>query len=118
MLTYPLEESTTIPTIPFKHNLILFPPNATPQQVFDQYKKALIKTKETLGESGSGSHAYNVSFVKEWIVVIPRREKGREGVGANSAGMMGMVWLRDAEERRGWDEEGLARYLVRLGVLN
>lgn len=37
----------------------------------------------------------------EWIVVIPRTQarRDREGVGANVAGMMGAIWLKDQGER-------------------
>ncbi|KAI3555045.1 hypothetical protein CABS02_04884 [Colletotrichum abscissum] len=59
---------------------------------------------------------YNVVMAERWICVVPRRLVGRNGVGANGAGMIGLVWLRDQAERDGWDSFGLTEHLVRLGL--
>ena len=66
----------------------------------------------------SKSNAYNVVIVREWLILIPRDSKGRNGIGTNSAGMMGMVWLHDGKERRGWTDLGMSRYLAELGIPN
>jgi len=62
------------------------------------------------------SFAYNFVLVKEWLVLIPRANKGRDEAPTNSAGMMGMVWVRTDEERRRWTELGMVRYLASLGI--
>ncbi|KAK1723064.1 hypothetical protein CaCOL14_002009 [Colletotrichum acutatum] len=59
---------------------------------------------------------YNVVMAEDWVCVVPRRLVGREGVGANGAGMVGLVWLRDQAERDGWNSFGLTEHLVQLGV--
>ncbi|KAK7440088.1 hypothetical protein Landi51_10742 [Colletotrichum acutatum] len=58
---------------------------------------------------------YNVVMAEDWVCVVPRRLVGREGVGANGAGMVGLVWLRDQAERDGWNSFGLTEHLVQLG---
>lgn len=59
---------------------------------------------------------YNVVVVREWMLVIPRRHHGREGVECNAVGMMGMVWVRDEEEREGWVRLGMTEHLRWLGI--
>jgi ATP adenylyltransferase len=63
-----------------------------------------------------GAHDYNILFVKEWIIVVPRMAKSRDRVGANAAGMLGLVWLRDQQERDGWTKFGMSKHLAHLGV--
>jgi len=84
--------------------------------VAGQYLKALEKSKETLN-SFSRSYIYNVLLVKQWLIVIPRASKGCDGVIANSARMMGMVWLRSKEERDGWTKFEMSKHLAYLGII-
>lgn len=114
LTTTSIEDPETLPEIPFQHALILLPQNASWQDVMGQYQKCLHKSREI----GKGSTAYNVLFVRKWMIVIPRTSKGKEGVGANSAGMLGMVWVKNEKERQAWTEFGMSRYLRSLGVAN
>jgi ATP adenylyltransferase/5',5'''-P-1,P-4-tetraphosphate phosphorylase II len=76
--------------------------------------KLLQKTRATLEEAGATD--YNVVFTQSWMMMIPRRHAGRDGVCANAAGMVGMVWVKHQEERDAWTKEGLTEFLAFLGI--
>lgn len=71
--------------------------------------------KQSLGENTKIT-TYNVVMVKQWIILIPRASKGYDGIGANGAGMMGLVWVGSKQEREGWTRLGMSKYLQYLGV--
>ncbi len=51
----------------------------------------------------------------EWVCVIPQR-CARKGIAkANSAGMLGLVWLKDQAERDAWTKFSLTEHLAYLG---
>ena len=66
--------------------------------------------------SDSSFAGYNMVMVKEWIIVIPRRRAGWDNIRANGAGMMGLVWVQDIEERNGWTRLGMTELLARIGI--
>jgi len=49
-------------------------------------------------------------------MVIPRRFPTLDGAAANAVGMVGLIWVKDEEERRVWVEGGVRRRLGYLGV--
>ena len=59
--------------------------------------------------------AYNIVMVKEWIILIPRRHAARDKIRANGAGMMGLVWVQDVEERISWTRLGMTKVLAYMG---
>jgi ATP adenylyltransferase/5',5'''-P-1,P-4-tetraphosphate phosphorylase II len=85
--------------------------------ISSRYQRALQRTRDVLKEPGKAV-AHNVVMVKEWIIVIPRTSKGVDGCGANGLGMMGMVWVKDQEERDCWTKFGPSKYLIQLGIPN
>ncbi|OCL06377.1 hypothetical protein AOQ84DRAFT_297103 [Glonium stellatum] len=111
----PLDKPTSLPDVPYKHWVIGIPRFATAVDVAHRYFQLLEKTKENLKEQ-SDCQAYNIVFVEEWIILIPRTHKGREDIGANGAGMMGLVWVRDQHERDGWTRFGMTKHLTYLGI--
>lgn len=62
--------------------------------------------------------AYNAAFTRDWICLIPRTHTMKDGAGANTAGMLGLVWVRDQAERDTWARLGYSRYLQYLGIPN
>ncbi|KAL3473600.1 hypothetical protein BJX99DRAFT_193079 [Aspergillus californicus] len=83
------------------------------------YKSLLAEAEESLGENVQDNGTYiphNVALVKEWIVVIPRRNIEVEGVTTNTAGMLGSVWLAKDEEMARWKQVGPKKVLAGLGV--
>ncbi|KAK0638285.1 hypothetical protein DIS24_g9969 [Lasiodiplodia hormozganensis] len=106
--------------IPFQYFLHYF--NITPSSahhLLDAYEILHAKASQSLG-LGAGKETnnfpHNVILVKEWMLVIPRKRSNVEGVSANAAGMMGMIWVADAAKVRKWKELGPAWVLSQLGV--
>lgn len=110
--------------VPYVHFLHRFrsvaserPPSA--QEVFDVYISLVKRRKETLGLGEDDMESlcpHNVLLVKEWIIVIPRRTNSVNGVGAKSAGMLGMPTVSSHDLLRIWTDAGPANVLRQLGV--
>ena len=100
--------------VPYKHLMMKIPEGATAEDVHGVYERLLEGIRPVLSENGTED--YNVVLVKEWMLVIPRRHHGRDGVEGNAVGMMGMVWLKGKEEREGWSRLGMTEHLKYLGV--
>ena len=107
-------ESTTHPKVPYKHAVMAIPGKASAEDVFRVYEKLLGEMRPLMRREGVED--YNVVLVREWMLVVPRRHHGREGVECNAAGMMGMVWLKDEGEREGWERLGMTEQLRWLGL--
>ncbi|KAK4235327.1 hypothetical protein C8A03DRAFT_17916 [Achaetomium macrosporum] len=60
--------------------------------------------------------AHNVILDRSWLLVVPRRAAGWDGVDTNAAGMLGMVWVHSEEKMKLWLERGPANVLARLGI--
>ncbi|KAK1638591.1 hypothetical protein BDP81DRAFT_479734 [Colletotrichum phormii] len=104
-----------IPGVPNQHFVLRLTQGVTPEQTYRSLQRLVCATRETQTTGGRG-YDYNVIMAEDWICVVPRRLVGRDGVGANGAGMVGLVWLRDQAERDGWDSFGLTDHLVQLGL--
>lgn len=103
--------------IPYVHWLVRIPKEATPDVVYEQYWKSLTKTKSNLPNMGNAS-AYNVLFTRRWLIIIPRLARGYKDLGINGAGMLGVVWVKDMDERKEWDVMGLTEHLRIAGIPN
>jgi ATP adenylyltransferase len=83
--------------------------------VYKAYLRLLDASREVLAKSGEGSRHYNVAMTADWIAIIPRRTS--EGpYGANAAGMLGIVYLPDQQERDKWSQAGYTKQLVAFGI--
>ncbi|CAK7262789.1 hypothetical protein SEPCBS57363_000223 [Sporothrix epigloea] len=60
--------------------------------------------------------ANNVIMTPEWMCLIPRRRGGKDGTGAGSLGMLGLLWLKNSKERAHWEELGMTEHLVWMGL--
>ncbi|KAK1702976.1 hypothetical protein BDP67DRAFT_482035 [Colletotrichum lupini] len=109
------EINSEIPGVPNLHFVLRLPQAATPEQAYHSLQRLVSATRK-VQTSDREVCDYNVVMAEHWICVVPRRLVGRNGVGANGAGMIGLVWLRDQAERDGWDSFGLTEHLVRLGL--
>lgn len=107
-------ESTTHPKVPYKHAIMAIQEKASAEDVFAVYEKLLGEMRPVMQKEGVED--YNVVLVREWMLLVPRRHHGREGVECNAAGMMGMVWLKDEAEREGWERLGMTDHLRWLGL--
>jgi ATP adenylyltransferase len=109
------EVSSHIPNIPFKHHVLLLPALSTATQAYETYLHLLTLAKKDLADYGQEPQCYNVVMTRKWVAVIPRRTA--EGpYGGNAAGMVGIVYLPNAEERERWKVEGYGDVLVRFGL--
>lgn len=70
--------------------------------------------KETVLENAVPPH--NMIMDRGRLVVIPRRAAGIEPLGANSGGMLGMVWTQSEETMQKWMEINPRRLLESAGV--
>ncbi|EXJ63449.1 uncharacterized protein A1O5_11498 [Cladophialophora psammophila CBS 110553] len=105
-----------IPNVPYKHFVLRLPTDADANNLVKTYEKLLRKVQQSHKEAGGGTD-YNVILVKEWMCLIPRRHSGLErGAGANSAAMLGLVWIATEAEKDIWNSSGPAEYLKYLGI--
>lgn len=100
--------------VPYKHALMRIPNNANPKDIYHYYESLLKEIRPILMEHQTED--YNMVLVREWMLMIPRRNHGKDGVVANAVGMMGMLWLKDHGERDGWTRLGMTEHLKYLGV--
>ncbi|KAG9577203.1 hypothetical protein KCU77_g13508, partial [Aureobasidium melanogenum] len=107
--------STDIKDVPFKHYVLRLPAHANANTVYEVYLRLLEPSREVLAKSGEGSRDYNVAMTADWIAVIPRRTSNGP-YGANAAGMLGIVYLPDREERDKWSQLGYTKQLVAFGI--
>ncbi|CAF9917034.1 MAG: hypothetical protein HETSPECPRED_003079 [Heterodermia speciosa] len=113
-LTLSTETSSEHPTVPYRHAVLALPRDASAEDVYAVYGRLMGEMRPVMEREGVVD--YNVVVVREWMLVIPRRHHGREGVECNAVGMMGMVWVRDEEEREGWVRLGMTEHLRWLGI--
>ena len=59
---------------------------------------------------------HNVFFTKQWIVVIPRSKAKSDGLAANAASMLGLVWIKNEAELQAWKDRGPLDVLKDVGV--
>ena len=84
------------------------------------HKKTLSGTNghhtPALDDMPASTVANNVIMTPEWMCMIPRRRGGKDGTGAGSLGMLGLLWLKNTKERAHWEELGMTEHLVWMGV--
>lgn len=108
------------PKLPFKFFIHRFSAGLPPADELLRIYRALLRRAERALEyaalEGEAAVPHNVIMDRNWLVVIPRRAAGWDGVGANAAGMLGMVWVNNEEKVKTWLARGPAAMLARLGV--
>ena len=112
-LTLSTSTISTHANVPYAHTILAIPADASAKEVFAVYEKLLAEIQPLMKRVGMED--YNVVIVKEWMLLIPRRHHGREGVECNAVGMMGMIWLKSQAEREGWERLGMTEHLRWLG---
>ncbi|KAH8652743.1 hypothetical protein BGZ60DRAFT_420125 [Tricladium varicosporioides] len=109
------EEPLQVPGIPYRHRILALSVNATSNDVFKQYSRLLEKAK--LDVSGAEQNfAHNVLATRDWILVIPRRNRDRNGqLPTNGAGMLGLMWCSSQDEKDGWTNRAMTEHLAHVG---
>lgn len=93
-----------------------------PKMTLEAYGEGLEFVERSLGvataeEDGKRrAPAHSVLLDRERIVVIPRVAAGLGGVGANAAGMLGMIWVQSEDSMEKWLEIGPQNVLREAGV--
>ncbi|KAL2167545.1 hypothetical protein VTG60DRAFT_1131 [Thermothelomyces hinnuleus] len=84
------------------------------------YETLLSQAERAVGyepdEESKKAVPHNVVLDRKWILVVPRRNAGLNGVVVNAAAMLGMVWVANDEMLERWKELGPANLLARVGV--
>ncbi len=107
-----MEDTCTVPNIPFRHAVKRLPAAPNPFQLIQTYESLLNLAKV---DQAAG---HNVLITDDWMLVIPR-SKGRNGVlSASALAMAGMVWVTGEEEVNQWVEQGHMRLLCEFGVVD
>lgn len=103
--------------VPFCYYLTRMEKGAMGEKVVEAYD-ALMERMRRDTEWGSGwdGEAHNLVFTREWVMVIPRRKGEVKGVSTNAFGMVGMVWVKDQEERDRWTQAKMGEVLREMGV--
>ncbi|KAI5851511.1 ATP adenylyltransferase-domain-containing protein [Morchella snyderi] len=105
---------TQHPDVPYTHFIAHPPPKATAKQLHHHFSALLAATRRALG--GPEAPHYNFLMTAEWMVMVPRTRAECDGVGVNSLGMVGVLWLGDHEQLAVWSAIGFDEFLGRVGV--
>ena len=110
------ENADEIPFAYFEQKLKI---NSSPEATLEVYKAGLDFVERTLGlrttEQNRGP-PHNVIMDGERMLVIPRRAAGNGVIGANAAGMLGMIWTQSEETMQLWLDAGPHIILEQAGL--
>lgn len=86
------------------------------EQLLDIYFQLLRQTREALGLQAGNVCPHNFVLTKRWMLVVPRRAKVSYGLTANSAGMVGSVYLWTRDQLDTWTAVGPGKVVAGLGL--
>lgn len=90
-----------------------------PKRLLRAYAEGMAAVERTLGEETElerGVPPHNVVLDRDRLVVIPRRAAGIEGLGANSGGMLGLIWTQSEAMMQRWLDANPHKLLEAAGV--
>ena len=103
--------------MPFTHFVLVIPPESTAADLWSMYETLVRLGRAAQAAAHVASKDYNVAMYKDWIAVIPRTTAvSGAPFRANALGLLGMISVRDQQERTEWAELGYTAYLSKLGV--
>lgn len=97
-----------------RHYVLSLPESTKAEDVFDRYQRLLAEVKGIQKRFSSGP-AYDISLTSD-VMLDTSEMREQDGIGANAAGMLGLVWLRDQEEPDGWSRLGYTSHLEYLSM--
>lgn len=109
-------------TVPYICNLIRHPSSIShlseiSNHIFESYTAALDQFRGLLGIGCKDEPVpHNLVMTGGWTVIIPRRTAQVDGISANAAGMMGMVWVETEDKFEQWNKLGPSWVLGKLGL--
>ncbi|KAJ5918512.1 hypothetical protein N7466_010504 [Penicillium verhagenii] len=84
--------------------------------VLEIYMRLLRQARELLNVQEGDPCPHNFILTKRWMMVVPRQAKLCHGITANSAAMVGSVYLDDPKQLDAWKEVGPMKVLASLGL--
>ena len=113
----PLDENNKIPYLYelFRHSSNPYEVSNT-ESVFNAYESDLERVRALGGIARREHIAHNLVMIREWTMVIPRRTASIDGLGANAAAMIGLVWAANERELDQWAAIGPYNALSQFGV--
>ncbi|KAF4995290.1 hypothetical protein FGRMN_5255 [Fusarium graminum] len=106
-------------SLPFTYHEAKFAQDLGPEASFKLYKEGLQHVECSLGQKTTedeGAPPHNMIMDRGRMVVIPRRAAGICALGANSCGMLGMIWVQSEEAMHKWLEAGPDNILTAGGM--
>lgn len=122
---FPDQEGLNPKDIPFKHYIRRldqekdYSTDGKSSSLLEMYENLCKEARVAWQASGAAPTTYfphNMMLTKRWMMVVPRRRAATQGASANAAGMMGMVWVTNAEQMARWKKYGPVKVLAELGV--
>lgn len=111
------KSKSSVPFQTFTHHFEQGFANTPVTDVFNVYGKLLGRAKEALDISEENTVCpHNVVLWSDWMIVIPRRTGAIGTASANSAGMLGSVWVHEEALVDEWRRLGCRHVLEELGV--
>lgn len=116
-------EISTVPGVPFANFVLRLSSTSTPSSLFQTYSALFAESCRLQAEKKSKVEnlppsaeeaPHNVIMTRRWMCVIPRLRGGIPEIGANSLGMLGLVWVKDNAEREAWAREGPKDFITSL----
>ncbi|KAJ5760339.1 hypothetical protein N7520_007495 [Penicillium odoratum] len=86
------------------------------EYVLETYLRLLHQAREKLHVQDGDICPHNFVLTKRWMMVIPRKAKVFHGITANSAAMVGSVYLESEQQLDAWKEVGPMKVLASLGL--
>ncbi|KAF4442822.1 putative phosphorylase [Fusarium austroafricanum] len=105
--------------LPFKYFEMELPQELSPEAMLALYQEGLHQVEQALDQKTTeetGAPPHNILMDRNRMVMIPRRAAGIDPLGANSGGMLGMIWVKSEEAMHQWLEIGPDKIIAAGGV--
>ncbi|KAF4946260.1 hypothetical protein FSARC_14243 [Fusarium sarcochroum] len=105
--------------LPFTYYERKFAQDLTPHASLELYQQGLQQVERSLVQKTTeddGAPPHYMIMDRGRMVIIPRRAAGIYPLGANSGGMLGMIWVKSEETMRKWLEIGPDKIITTGGI--
>ncbi|KAH7133917.1 hypothetical protein EDB81DRAFT_659165 [Dactylonectria macrodidyma] len=105
--------------LPYAYHEQKFDQELSPDVSLGLYKEGLQQVERALGQKTTekdGAPSHNVIMDRHRMAIMPRRAAGIDPLGANSGGMLGMIWVGSEDAMQKWLEIGPDRIMAAGGV--
>lgn len=107
------------PGVPYTHFIVQPTGECTGEHLQLLFNTLLSATKSALAsqlENPPLAPVYNFLMARDWLMMIPRTNASCNGVGVNSLGMLGILWLGNNEQLQTWSATGFDEILAHVGL--